>query len=497
MADEIRIFNDPGVYVVKAMKPTATIPVMPALPAAFIGPMYQIVDQDVDSLTDAVLSSEHLSGTSSVNIAYPSLISADSEVDLESVVVKAIRPDGREADITEICTVGEDSVTINYSAPATKSFLEELNDLWGGDSAKNIYKGIEGVPIHIEYRALRTDLVGKVLQAQGADGVLSVIGKGVLQNPLGLAGAIATRFTSGGIYFVPTTEDIAADIGTALALLEPLDVFAPVVLSDDPLVQQQVIEHVDRMSSEEEQKERFAWTAVTVPTKEDLINDKVIDENATLSEVKAAQKNYIKNYAKSIFNKNAAVLFQSFTTNIDGVDVELPAYYLAVAYAALKSQISPQQGLTNYPVGGLVKKLHYANNYFKPSDLKELSQAGVFVCVQDAEAAPIRCRFQVTTNMTNNKTKQVSLQYSVAFFSKSFRKTLDPLLGVNNVTASVLEQVEMTVSVFLGQMKAAGIIVRGAIETLRQNPDDPSQADVVVEVEFATPLDKIVMLLKY
>lgn len=99
--------------------------------------------------------------------------------------------------------------------------------------------------------------------------------------------------------------------------------------------------------------------------------------------------------------------------------------------------------------------------------------------------------------MTNNKTKQVSLQYSVAFFSKSFRKTLDPLLGINNVTASVLEQVEMTVSVFLGQMKAAGIIVRGAIETLRQNPDDPSQADVVVEVEFATPLDKIVMLLKY
>ena len=125
--------------------------------------------------------------------------------------------------------------------------LHILNDDWGGKSDEGDFVGINGAKIHIEYRALRSDLVGRVLAAQGADGVLATIGKASHQNPLGLAGGIAARLTSEGMYFVPTSDNVDGDIDMALALLEPLNVYSPVVLSADPLTQQAVIAHCVRI----------------------------------------------------------------------------------------------------------------------------------------------------------------------------------------------------------------------------------------------------------
>lgn len=491
------IFNDPGVYVVQTMKPVPLTPVMPARPSAFIGPMYQVVDQEVDSDANTAIFLEEGGDAETLVMPYPSLISAESEVDLPNVKVKLFRKDGRIADITTLCEINVSDVTLDLTEADVMDELHILNDDWGGKSDEGDFIGVNGAKIHIEYRALRSDLVGRVLAAQGVDGVLATIGKASWQNPLGLAGGIAARLTSEGMYFVPTSDDVDGDIDMALALLEPLNVYSPVALSANPLTQQAVIAHCVRMSDPEERQFRFAWTYRPFKTKEQLIADGSIDSTASLAEVKSAQVADMVAYAQSIYERRAAVIPHDFEMEIDGETYWAPGYYLAVAYSALKSQLPPQQGLTNYPLGGIVKKLHNSNDYFKPSQLKALSQGGVFVCLQDTEGAPIRSRFQVTTNMNNNKTKQISLIYAVDAYSMGYIATLKSLIGVNNVTPEILEEVELSTIAYASANRNAGLIISAKLLTVRQNEDDESQVDVEQDVVFPTPLDRIVLRLRY
>ncbi len=490
-------FNDPGVYVVQDMRPVSLTPVMPARPCAFIGPMYQVVDEDIQSDTGAVISIKESGPQETFTLPYPSLVSSESEVDTDSVRVHLIRRDGRVADVTALCTANVTDVTLDLDDIDVMNEIRAINDDWGGNSENNDYVGIAGAAIHVEYRALRSDLVGRVLAAQGTDGILATVGKPSAKNPLGLAGNIAARLTSAGVYFVPTSDDVDGDIDLALSLIEPLNVYTPVALSANPLTQQAVIAHCVRMSDPVERKYRFAWTYRAFMTKEQLITEGYLDETASLAEVKIAQAAEMIQYAQSIFERRAAVIPHDFDMEIGGVTYKVPGYYLAAAYAALKSQLAPQQGLTNYPLGGVVKRLHNSNDYFKPSQLKALSQGGVFVCLQDAEGAPIRSRFQVTTNMNNNKTKQISLIYVVDDYSLGYIATLQSLIGVNNVTPEMLEEVELSTMAYASAKRNAGNILSAKILSLRQNEDDESQVDVEQEVVFPTPLDRIVLRLIY
>ncbi len=487
------VFNDPGVYVVQSPTPAPLTPVLAERAVAIIGPMYQIVEQNSDSDTGSIISLEE---PSVLSIPYPSLISLESKIDLDSVKVKVVRRDGRVAEITEVCDISLDEIVLDLSDAAVLEELHDLNDSWGGNSEENNFLGVEGAPVHVEYRALREDLVGRVLSAHGAD-ITTVIGKMSVHNPLGLAGGIAGRLTANGIYFVPTGEDVDEDVDMALDLIEPLNVYTPVVLSANPLTQQAVIAHCVRMSEPDERSFRFAWTYRPFASKEDLLDQGLIDETTTLAEIKNIQAADMVDYAQSLFEKRATVIPHDFDIELEGVDYTVPGYYLAVAYAALKNSLPPQQGLTNYPLGGIVKRLHMSNNYFRPSQLKALSQGGVFVCLQSVEGGAIRNRFQVTTNMNNNKTKQISLIYAVDAYSMGYIRTLQSLIGVNNVTPQILEGVEMSTSAYATANRESGTIISAKLISVRQNADDKSRVDVEQEVEFPTPLDKIVLRLRY
>lgn len=502
------IINDVGVYVVQSLKPVPIQPVMPARPMAVIAPMYQIVDQDVDSETDSVFSGDALThGTDTLawftgtlettTVTYPNLLSEDAVIDTDSVRVLLKRSDGRWADITDSVTPGAESVSFDPDALTLDDELADINDDWGGDSTEDNWSGLAGATIHIEYRARRADLEGTVLSAQGA-GIAAVIGKAHPDNPLGLAGGIIANLSGRGAYFVPVEDsENEADVATALGLLEPLNVYAPVVISGNELRHQQITNFVNQMSTPEERSFSFAWTHRNFKTREEIIAETTLTESSTLQEIKAAQVADMVAYATSVFDRRTAVIPHNFVMEVDGEDYTVCGSYLAVAYAALKTEIPPQQGLTNYPLGGIVKKLNMSNNYFKPSHLKELSQHGVFVCLQTTESAPIRSRFQVTTNMTSNTTKQISIVYAADAFSLGFIRTMTPLLGINNITPDLLETIQLSLSAYITATRNSGLILDASIVGLNVNPDDPSQVDAEVDATFPSPLDRIVMLLKY
>jgi hypothetical protein len=75
--------------------------------------------------------------------------------------------------------------------------------------------------------------------------------------------------------------------------------------------------------------------------------------------------------------------------------------------------------------------------------------------------------------------------------------TLKSLIGVNNVTPEILEEVELSTIAYASAKRNAGNIISAKLLMVRQNEDDESQVDVEQDVVFPTPLDRIVLRLRY
>ncbi len=495
------IFSDPGVYVIQEIKPVARRPRMPKQAAALVGPAYQIVDTDYYTSTGAILTGANPAAIHELRgvpawedafaIPFPHLIDG-AVIDSASIVVTVIKRDGRRAKLngTEYSALSNQGIIeLDAKSSAFIDALRLINDRWGGSSAINDFKGLSDAEFHIQYRALREDLIGEVLEIQGADDIQAIIGKPHPDNPLGLAGAIAATQTRTGIYFVPTgatASGDASDVSSALSLLESHPAYSVVVLSKNISDQTAAVAHVNAMSEPEEKSFRFAWIHrpfITTPT-------------GHLSLVKTEQMKDMIGFANALYNRRAALIPHNAFLDIDGQETELPGYYICAAYAALKSQVAPQQGLTRYPLAGVFKRLSHSDDYFRPTQMKELSRGGVFMCTQEAEGI-IASRFQVTTNMNNNKTKQISIVYSADAYSLGFIATMEKFIGINNITRAILDEIYNTIAAFNFQAYSTGLILDAKVVSMNINPFDESQVDIVIDATFPTPLDKIVLRLKF
>ena len=522
------ILNDPGVYIIEDPQPRAAEAQLPDMPAAFIGPCFQIADQDSVTRTTVQIDDEIMNNVdteSSITLSYPSLADADNTIDTDSVKLELVKRDGRREEVPEIVDENEELVTISPSEVTLNlgdnttgevyEFFKELNDAWLGKKVDYTvdepdWGGLSNATVHISYRSLREDLIGRALEVQGARDAQILLGKGNLDNPLGLAGMIATSMASSDAhYFVPTEDyitgvgemtDESTAIGKALGILEAKQVHGITALTDNPQSHQEVLNHCNSLSTIEEKMYRLTWTYRPIPTEEEVMEDMGLDplnDEITSIELKQGQVSMLHQYGKSISDELCRVIYQDFTMEIDGEEVEVPGYYLAAAYNAFRVSIPSQQGLTNYPVGGLVKELKYQKGYFKPSQLRELSEGGIFVVLQDVPDAPVRARAQWTTNMLNNTTKQDSLIYARHDYYYGMIETLRPLIGVRNVTDSVLEEIDETLVSYNNGRRNEGLIRGAEIAEILENDDDESRVDVIEDVVFPTPLDKIVVRVRY
>jgi len=541
-------YNDVGVFVEQELKPVPVPPQIPDLPAAIIGPAFNIVKNDTEATAftfakdadvdgDGVSLYEELSGTTgtTLTLSYASRKDSANPIDLDTVEVELLSKSGFRKVLLDgtttasYITVSNGSVDIDLTVATATGLdkLKEINDEWRGTPAdytgtdyEEIWKGIIGAKFLVKYRESRADLVGKVILSQDPTDIRDRLGIASAKNPLGLAGAISVAVSSNvGTYFIPTrdylhgvdsTADEAFEINEALSLLEPIRVHGVAALSANPSTHQKVSNHVTAMSDPEERMYRVAWTYKSIPGVNWDGNNKIEDltdvadylgesstSDVTSSMKKQAQADMLAAYAQSISHSRTVNLFQDFTARVEGEEVELPGYYLSALYACKKSAIDPEQGLTRFPVGGFVKELSYGDKYFKPSQLRKISNGGVFACIQAVEDAPIKCRGQWTTNMLNNKTKQVSIIAAADYVSYSLIDTLKPLLGVNNVTPGIMQTIRKSIKTLLVALKNEGVIIDGTITELYQDPNNASRVKVAIDVVIPSPLDQIVITIKY
>jgi len=175
---------------------------------------------------------------------------------------------------------------------------------------------------------------------------------------------------------------------------------------------------------------------------------------------------------------------------LDGVEIEIPGYYINAAIAGMVGQLPPQQGFTNYPIAGFTRVLG-SNDVFSRSQMNVGAAGGTYWVVQETAGAPLTTRMQVTTDLTSIETREFSITRIVDFVAKFMRVGLRNFIGRFNITQPFLDTLSTVVQGQLGFLREAGILVGGDLNNVVQDSSAPDSVLIDVTLDVPYPCNYI------
>lgn len=120
--------------------------------------------------------------------------------------------------------------------------------------------------------------------------------------------------------------------------------------------------------------------------------------------------------------------------NESGVEVE--GYFLCAALAAYRSAAAPHQPLTRAQISGFGSPDR--TTMFSREQLNRIASGGTWIVMSDISGA-VYTRHQLTTDMTNEETREDSITSNLDSISRVYRDGFDDVVGKSNVTPDMLE----------------------------------------------------------
>lgn len=166
---------------------------------------------------------------------------------------------------------------------------------------------------------------------------------------------------------------------------------------------------------------------------------------------KNEQVEMIANTASSYGSKRVLYVWPP-EADWDGNGTIVNGSAIAAATAAAISAYPAQQSFTNLGFAG-PNTLKYSNTYFTPSQLNTLSEAGVFVLVQDSPGAEIYARHQKTTSTASIQEQEFSITKAVDKLSLDLSSLVKPFIGKYNISQDLLTQLDDVLKQYLFNAK--------------------------------------------
>lgn len=164
---------------------------------------------------------------------------------------------------------------------------------------------------------------------------------------------------------------------------------------------------------------------------------------------------------------------------VDGTTMLLEGFYAAAGVAGLISGKKPADPITNANVAALTG-LKNASGYFTKAQLDRIAGGGTCILVQDAPNQPIKVRHQLSTDTSSVERREISVTTALDYVSVVYRTTLDPQIGIVNITDELLTDIG-TKADGLNQAFIDQNIVRNA--ALLSIEEDPIRPDgIIIEV---------------
>lgn len=182
--------------------------------------------------------------------------------------------------------------------------------------------------------------------------------------------------------------------------------------------------------------------------------------------------------------------------DVDGTETELPAYYGCAAVAGMISGLLPSQGFTTLPVVGPTG-VKGSNDVMSELDLDFLAGGGVFILIQEVDGGPVTVRHQLTTAVSDLKTRELSVIKAVDYASKFFRTELAPLIGRYNLTEEFMtQQLRPAANGVLQDLIEERIVSRTSRIVSMKIVGAGDEVEVVIDWVTLFPVNKITVVLQ-
>lgn len=180
------------------------------------------------------------------------------------------------------------------------------------------------------------------------------------------------------------------------------------------------------------------------------------------------------------------------TADVGGSEQIIPGFHVASAWGGKVSAVAPAQGLTNTTVVGFTG-LRHSNGYFSRAQLDRMAGGGTFIAVQDSPASPIRCRHQLSTDVTTVQKREMSITKVVDYVSKIYRTALSSHVGKFNITQSYLDALTMIIHGLNRSVIESGVVRDAKLVELAVDDLQPDKINVKVAVLVLYPANYIVV----
>lgn len=321
-------------------------------------------------------------------------------------------------------------------------------------------------------QANSTATPGQLLLDQNPSAGLVAAGKNPAL-PFTVADGVYVEFSSGGVFYrysVSSVSGSLANVRTAFATSENADGFYTTALLNFVVI-----------NSAYSLKVRGASMAVpgSNPSRLDysLVATAVSDGNAGL-----------KN------RRGFSVFPDQVVVDVNGISKTLPGFYACACIAGMVGSQPPQQGFTNFSVGGI--KGVQGTEKFTRKQLNIMAGGGTYILIQDAVGGPVTCRHQLSTDTSSVETRELSITKVVDFVAKFLRLGVRRFIGTQNVNKDLLDSLGTTVQGLLAFMEERGILNGSNVNQLIQAKDAPDTVliDITLDVPFPCNYIRLVLV---
>lgn len=212
----------------------------------------------------------------------------------------------------------------------------------------------------------------------------------------------------------------------------------------------------------------------------------------TASEV----KDDLKAQAGAYGNRRVVAIWPDEAGNADQT---LSGYYVAAAVAGEISGAAPHAPLTNAALTGF-DDLSRSFGLFTMRQLEELSDAGIWVVLQDRDGTVYNLK-AVTTDTTDLNRSSESVRRNVDSISGYIYRQLRAFIGRSNVTPTLIRLLRTRLQAILDDLQRVtvdeigGQLISGSIRTLAQHATVKDRVEVVLDLEVPAPLNNLAVYL--
>lgn len=178
------------------------------------------------------------------------------------------------------------------------------------------------------------------------------------------------------------------------------------------------------------------------------------------------------------------------TADVAGVASVIDGFYLMAMWGGKVNEAAAYRGMTRASVAGATGTKN-SNDYFSRSQLDRIAGGGTWITVQEGQNSPLRCRHQLSTDVSSIEKREFSITRIVDYTSKYLRNGLNRQVGKFNITQSYLDSLASSVQGLLTGLIQANVLNDAKLVSIAVNDVQPDMVDIVVSIDVPYPANYI------